>query len=325
MASRYNGCVGRVCNSAFDVPGSRAKRYTQKRCGKKCLRDQNLCTGCYEREGKELDATAAWEAGPNGSNYKKYKGPMKWHGRYHSSSPTRNLPPWSHIELSQWNIDNRAEDEARQRKKDEADMAKRERELAKEAAKAKKELEAHTAALKRAEREAEMASKRADLERRAAEAKAERERRVAEAALKVARSGTARVAAAATAVATVARRRRSSSVRRSASAKRRAAAARPPAPAGHAYNPFATPPRSSSGSRHSRRRSGSRHSRRRSFSSRHGSGSPKRPAPWSYNGVSPPKSPNPNTMRGIGAQLLSKFPKSSSSNKAVEGNGNVNM
>jgi hypothetical protein len=316
MASRFNGCVGRVCNSEVDVPGSRAKRWTQKRCAKPCMRGQNLCKTCYGREEEHLESTAAWEAGPNAHNYKKFKGKKLWHGRYSSTSPTRNLPPWSHIELSQWNIDNRAEDEARQRKKDEADIAKRERELAKEAAKAKKELEAHTAALKRAEREAEMASKRADLERRAAEAKAERERRVAEAALKVARSGTARVAAAATAVATVARRRRSSSVRRSASAKRRAAAARPPAPAGHAYNPFATPPRSSSGSRHSRRRS---------FSSRHGSGSPKRPAPWSYNGVSPPKSPNPNTMRGIGAQLLSKFPKSSSSNKAVEGNGNVNM
>jgi hypothetical protein len=83
-------CVGRTCGPNIREEG-RAIRYMSEQCKRACEAGSNLCGKCMEYEMK--GATA-----------------KRWHGRYGARG---NLPAYSHIRGSEWNLTTRAKEDAK--------------------------------------------------------------------------------------------------------------------------------------------------------------------------------------------------------------------
>lgn len=84
-------CVGRLCGDKFQYAPDTVFRYTEKQCKRACAEGSDLCKICEKHE----------EANMAGNS-------TKWHGRM--GAP---LPPKSHVEGSDWNIQLRLKEAAK--------------------------------------------------------------------------------------------------------------------------------------------------------------------------------------------------------------------
>ena len=80
-------CVGRLCGAK--VEGLVPTRYSAEQCKRACAEGSDLCRVCHEHEEKNMAGLPIAKSG--------------WHGRMGAL-----IPPRSHVEGSEWNLDLRA-------------------------------------------------------------------------------------------------------------------------------------------------------------------------------------------------------------------------
>lgn len=147
MASGKPRCIGRTCGPNIREEG-RAIRYMSAQCKRACEAGSNLCGKCIEYQAK----------GPT---------TKQWHGRY---GMIGNLPAYSHIRGSEWNLTTRAKEDA----KAAAASAKVAAAGTEAEAKAADVAETEAAAAAKATEKAEAAAAKATAKAEAAAAKARR-------------------------------------------------------------------------------------------------------------------------------------------------------